>query len=478
MKSFENFINGAWLSSQAGNTIAVANPCTGEVEYKVVQSTTADVESAINSSYEALKAWKKTPVADRVVFQKKAAESMRQNTDLLAQTLAKELGRPIAACEMEIKRSADLLDFYAEEGKRLKGEIPLHNIEGEKALIIREPVGLVVAITPFNYPITLLCMKLGAALIAGCTVLSKPSEDTPVSTLLLAEIFSKAGLPNGVFNVITGYGHEIGNHLIEHPKVSKIAFTGGTSTGKRIGALAAAHNKRVTLELGGQSPAVVDKDADLEVAVSAIVKHAFANSGQFCYRVNRAYVAQEIYVSFCEKIKTLVDKLTLGDPYSGADMGPLVNEKIYRNSELQTEDAKQKGAEILAGGGRVLGEKYEKGWYFPPTVIIDTNHAMKIMQEETFGPVLGIMPFENLEQALTLANDCDYGLAAYVFTGNLGTGLRLAENLEAGSVWINNIHRSYHDVPFGGVKQSGIGREKGYYGIEAYTELKTIYLNY
>jgi succinate-semialdehyde dehydrogenase/glutarate-semialdehyde dehydrogenase len=294
----------------------------------------------------------------------------------------------------------------------------------------------------------------------------------------LAEIFSKAGLPDGVFNVITGYGHEIGNHLIEHPKVAKIAFTGGTSTGKRIGALAAAHNKRVTLELGGQSPAIIDKDADLEVAVSAIVKHAFANSGQFCYRVNRAYVAQEIYVSFCEKIKILVDKLTIGDPYSGADMGPLVNEKIYRNSELQTEDAKQKGAKILTGGSRVMGEKYEKGWYFPPTVIIDTNHAMKIMQEETFGPVLGVMPFENLEQALTLANDCDYGLAAYVFTGNLGTGLRLAENLEAGSVWINNIHRSYHDVPFGGVKQSGIGREKGYYGIEAYTELKTIYLNY
>lgn len=210
MKSFENFINGAWLSSQSGKTIAVTNPCTGEVEFQVAQSNIADVEAAINSSFDALKIWKKTPVAERVAFQKKAAESMRQNTDLLAQTLAKELGRPIAACEMEIKRSADLLDFYAEEGKRLKGEIPLHNIEGEKALIIREPVGLVVAITPFNYPITLLCMKLGAALVAGCTVLSKPSEDTPVSTLLLAEIFSKAGLPDGVFNVITGYGHEIG----------------------------------------------------------------------------------------------------------------------------------------------------------------------------------------------------------------------------------------------------------------------------
>jgi succinate-semialdehyde dehydrogenase / glutarate-semialdehyde dehydrogenase len=478
VKSFENFINGAWQSSQSDKTIDVSNPCSGEVEFQVAQSTIADVETAINSSFEALKSWKKLPVAERVTLQKSAAESMRQNIDLLAQTLAKELGRPIAACEMEIKRSADLLDFYAEEGKRLKGEIPLHNIEGEKALIIREPVGLVVAITPFNYPITLLCMKLGAALVAGCSVLSKPSEDTPVSTLLLAEIFSKAGLPDGVFNVITGYGYEIGNHLIEHPKTAKIAFTGGTSTGKRIGSLAAAHNKRVTLELGGQSPAIIDKDADLEIAVPAIVKHAFANSGQFCYRVNRAYVAQEIYASFCEKIKVLVDKLTLGNPFSGADMGPLVNEKIYRNSELQTEDAKQKGAKILTGGSRVLGDKYEKGWYFPPTVIIDTNHSMKIMQEETFGPVLGIMPFENLEQALTLANDCEYGLAAYVFTGNLGTGLRLAENLEAGSVWINNIHRSYHDVPFGGVKQSGIGREKGHYGIEAYTELKTIYLNY
>ncbi len=460
------------------NTIKVINPCNGEVVGECKRANAADVNEAIVSSHQAFKLWKKTPVGERAKLQHKAAEGMRKNSELLANILASELGRPLAGCLTEINRSADLLDFYAEEGLRLKGEIPQHNIEGEKALIVREPVGVVVSITPFNYPITLLTMKLGAALIAGCTVVAKPSEDTPLSTIKLGKIFNEAGYPSDVFQVITGYGYEIGNNLIEHPLVAKIAFTGGTSTGKRIGQTAAAHNKRTTLELGGQSPAIVCQDANLEVAAAAIVRHGFANSGQFCYRVNRVYVHESIYAQFIDKMVEIAKKIKIGEPFSGCDMGPLVNQKIYQNSEIQVADALEKGAIVKTGGARLTGEHYDKGWFFPPTIIADTNHTMKIMTEETFGPVIGIMPFKTNEEATDLANDSEYGLAAYVFSENLSIALRMAESFEAGSVWINNIHRSYHDVPFGGVKQSGIGREKGRYGIEAYTELKTIYLNY
>ncbi|MES2517682.1 MAG: aldehyde dehydrogenase family protein [Bacteroidota bacterium] len=474
----ENFINGNWSKPHSQKYAAIHNPCTGEIIEHFAQSDIHDVNEVLVAAKQAFKTWKKAPVTQRAKLQHSAAHLMRSKIEELSTILATELGRPIAGCQTEISRSADLLDFYAEEGLRLKGEIPLHNLEGEKALIIREPIGVVVAITPFNYPITLLCMKLGAALIAGCTVVSKPSEDTPISTLKLAELFTEAGFPVGVFNVITGFGHEIGNALIEHPITNKIAFTGGTSTGKRIGALAATHNKRITLELGGQSPAIVCEDADLEVASTAIVRHAFANSGQFCYRVNRIYVHEAIYEAFLEKITHLTAKLKIGNPFSGSDMGPMINQKIYQNSELQTQDAIEKGAVINTGGQRLMGDDYKNGWFFPPTIISNTNHSMKIMTEETFGPVVGVMPFKTNEEAILLANNSEYGLAAYVFSEQLGTGLRMAEELEAGSVWINNIHRSYHDVPFGGVKQSGIGREKGRYGIEAYTELKTIYLNY
>jgi succinate-semialdehyde dehydrogenase / glutarate-semialdehyde dehydrogenase len=459
-------------------TFEVKNPCTGEVVAICKKATVEDVNLAIEASHTAFKLWKKTPVAERVKLQHKAAEGMRKNADELANILASELGRPFAGCLLEINRSADLLDFYAEEGLRMKGEVTQHNIEGEKALIVREPIGVVGSITPFNYPITLLMMKLGAALVAGCTVVAKPSDDTPLSTLKLSEIFNEAGYPKAVFQVVTGAGRIVGNALVSHPLVSKIAFTGGTSTGKNIGAIAAQHNKRCTLELGGQSPAIVCHDADIEAATAAIVRHGFANSGQFCYRVNRVYIHESIYEKCLERMVALVQKLTVGHPHSGCDMGPLVNYKIYQNSEVQVADAIEKGALIKTGGQRLIGELYDKGWFFPPTLIANANHSMKIMTEETFGPVLGIMPFKTNEEAIELANDSEYGLAGYIFSEQLGTGLRIAESLEAGSVWINNIHRSYHDVPFGGVKQSGMGREKGRYGIEAYTELKTIYMNY
>jgi succinate-semialdehyde dehydrogenase/glutarate-semialdehyde dehydrogenase len=474
-----NFINGTFQDASTGQFISVNNPCNGDVVGQCARSNAEDVNLALQSARSAFLQWKKEPLAKRIALQHRAAELMRQHAEELGKTLALELGRPFVACKHEITRSAELLDFYAEEALRVKGELPLHNIEGEKAMVVREPVGVVVAITPFNYPITLLVFKLGAALVMGCTVVAKPSEETPLSTLRLAELFIEAGYPPGVFNVINGYGHEIGDALVQHPLTSKVAFTGGTNTGRHIASLAAAQFKRITLELGGQSPAILCADTDLDVAIPALVKHAFANSGQFCYRVNRVYVHHSLYPDFLEKLKSKVEKLEVGaDPFRNPDMGPLINEKIFRNSENQVADAVAKGARLLTGGQRLGTDVYAQGWFFPPTVLADTTHDMKIMSEETFGPVLGVMPFDQNAEAIQWANASDYGLAAYVFSAQLGTGLRLAEQLEAGSVWVNNIHRSNQDAPFGGMKASGMGREKGHQGLEAYTELKTIYLSY
>lgn len=474
----KNYINGQTVSySQA--RMEVLNPADGTVLDTVCRSGEADVQAAVEAASSAFESWKQRPMQERVSLQKNLAAAMRKQSTEIGKQLSLELGRPLSACIHEVNRSADLLDYYAEEALRMKGYFPLTNVAGEKVLVTREPIGVVVAITPFNYPITLLTFKMGAALVMGCTLVAKPSEDTPLSTLALATCFEEAGYPAGVFNVITGYGREIGDALVSHPKVAKIAFTGGTSTGAHIAGVAARTHKRVTLELGGQSPAILCEDADLDVAVPAIVKHGFANTGQFCYRVNRVYVHKNLYPAFCEKMKAATEKLTLGLGIEDTcDLGPMVNEKIYANAYGQIEDAQSKGANILTGGKRRTGGIYEKGFFLEPTLIAAATPDMKIMREETFGPVIGIAAFDDFEEAIQEANASVYGLAAYIFSANIGTGLRIAEQLQAGSVWVNNIQRSYHSVPFGGMKQSGIGREKGIHGLEEYTELKTIYLNY
>ncbi|MGO9024494.1 MAG: aldehyde dehydrogenase family protein [Beijerinckiaceae bacterium] len=473
------FIDGQWTPARSGARQNVTNPATGGIVDTVPTGDAADADIAIHSADRAFQKWKVTPVAERARLQKKAAQLMRERAQDIGRVLTTELGRPLAGSVTEIQRSADLLDVYAEEGLRIHAEMPLTGVAGEKVIVTREPIGVVIAITPFNYPITLLTFKLGAALIAGCTMVAKPAEDTPLSTLMLAELFHEAGFPAGCFNVVTGRGRVIGMNMIEHPVPRKVAFTGGTAAGKAIAAAAAGTMKRVTLELGGQCPAIVCADADLAVATAAIARHAFANSGQFCYRVNRVYVERPVYDAFLDGLLRYVEKLDVGDGLtSSCALGPLVNEKIYRNSEAQIADARRKGARIAIGGERLTGGVYDGGWFMPPTVIADADHSMLVMTEETFGPVLGIAPFDDRAEALKRANDTRYGLAGFVFCRNLGAAMTMAERIDAGSVWVNNIHRSNHDVPFGGMKESGMGREKGRYGIEAYLEYKTIYLSY
>lgn len=472
------FISGEWLPAFSGASLNVTAPETGDLLDTVPLGDIADADAAVTAASRAFTTWKNTPMTERVRLQKACAQAMRNNSQTVGAMLNRELGRPLSGCIAEINRSADLLDVYAEEGLRLNATMTLASGQGEKTIVTRDPLGVVVAITPFNYPITLLMFKLGAALIAGCTVVAKPAEETPLSTLMLAEIFHQAGLPAGVFNVVTGHGQGIGEALVNHPIPRKIAFTGGTVAGKAIAAAATGTMKRLTLELGGHCAAIVCADANLDKATTAITRHGFANSGQFCYRANRVYVERSVYEKFLEQLVFKSNKLSLAPAGGKGDLGPLINEKIFSNSEVQVADARQRGARVALGGDRKTGLGFDKGFYFPPTIIADATHEMLILTEETFGPVLGVCPVDGPFEALDYANSSRYGLAGFVFTEDLAKGLTLCEGMEVGSVWLNDIHRSSHYVPFGGMKESGMGREKGHYGVESYLEYKTMYLSY
>ena len=468
------FIGGDWVGVEA---MPVTDPTTGVVFDHVPLGGVAEADAAVRAAHAAFGPWKALPMAERVRLQRACAAAMRVAAPEVTALLSRELGRPLAGCLQEIARSAELLEIYAEEGLRLQATMALASAPGEKTIVTRDPVGVVVAITPFNYPIALLMFKLGAALVAGCTVVAKPSEDTPLSTLKLAEVFHRAGLPAGVFNVVTG-GRDLGEALVAHPVPRKIAFTGSVPAGKAIAAAAAGTMKRLTLELGGHSAAIVCADADLDRAAVAICRHGFANSGQFCYRVNRIYVDALVYEDFLARLVDNVAALTVAPAGGVGELGPLVNEKIFANAARQIADARAKGARVLIGGDRLTGAGYDGGFYLPPTVLADAAPDMLVMQEETFGPVLGVAPVSGAAEALTLANDSRMGLAGFVFTRNLARGMTLCEGMEVGSVWLNDIQRSSHYVPFGGMKESGLGREKGRYGVEAYLEYKTMYLSY
>jgi len=470
------YIDGKWTEALNGQVFPVTNPSTGEKLANVPRGQAGDADCAVRSAQAALPEWRDTDPAHRAAFVRELAARMRTGRATLAETLSSELGRPLAGCLREIDRAADLLDYFAETGEALFRS--WEPDPSQTAYVIREPVGVVVAIASFNYPIALVTVKLGAALVAGCTVVAKPAEDTPLSTLALARMAEDAEFPKGVFNVVTGLGGEIGMALVEHPIPAKIAFTGGTEAGKRIAREAVSRMKRMTMELGGQSPAVICADADIETAVKAIVRHGFANSGQFCYRVGRILVAEEIADAVEAGLIRETLKLNVGPAHDATvDLGPLAGERILATAERHVVDAREKGARVLTGGAQLEGGVYDKGFYYPPTLLADCTMEMRVMTEEAFSPVLAITRFRTEAEAMELANGTDYGLAAFVFTDNTQRARRLIRGIEAGSIWVNDIQRSRHDMPFGGVKMSGFGREKSTWGIESYTEPKTVYFS-
>lgn len=470
-------IHGSWVESVSAQTLEVLDPATGKMVATVPSGNAEDVDSAVHSALAGFSVWRKTPAKKRAEVMHRAADLIRQHSEEVAWAITSEMGKPIRRARSEVVGSASLFDYFAEEGLRVSGELPQLNLSNEQVLVVKEPVGVVGAITPSNYPIALLTWKLGAALACGCSVVAKPDEHSPSAALLLGKLFLEADLPPGVLNVVTGTGPLAGGALVTHPHVRKIAFTGSVEVGQRIAADAARTCKRVSLELGGQCPAIVMRDVNISEILGEFVSQTFNNSGQYCYRINRAYVHVDVYDEFMDHLVEAVSKLKVGPGREETtDLGPLVHKGIFERTLQHIEDALSKGARLRFGGTR-LGGKLRKGFFVQPAIIEGADHTMLVMREETFGPVLAVKKIATLREGIELANDTRYGLAAFVFTGDAGTGLQAAREIEAGSVWVNRIHKAYEVAPFGGMKHSGYGREKSKYGLDEYLELKAIYLS-
>uniref|UniRef100_A0A832A447 Aldehyde dehydrogenase n=1 Tax=Desulfacinum infernum TaxID=35837 RepID=A0A832A447_9BACT len=468
------WIDGAERFSQPW--MAVCDPASEEPFAHVPVCDASWVHRAVAGAVHAQKAWQKTPPHHRRDVLRSWARLLRTHKDDLSNLLSRETGKVRSAAASEVDNTAQLTEYFAEEGYRLSGVLPLMGDPQRHTLVVREPVGVVAAITPFNYPLSTLICKAAPALAVGCAVVAKPDEHTPLSTVTVAKLAAEAGLPPGLFQVVTGPGPLTGAALVDHPDVRCISFTGSTDVGKEIQRRAASSVKRLILELGGTCPAVICEDADWRPHLPAMIAQAYKNSGQYCYRITRLYVARSLWEAFVPEFTERAMSLRVGPPTEpDVDLGPLNHRDILRRVEAQVSRARQAGATIRQAP---LPGRLTRGFYYPPTVITNLPTHSPLLDEEIFGPVTFLLPFDDEAEALAEANRSPYGLAAYVFTRDLSKGLRLAHDLEAGSVWINGIHQALPDAPFGGMKQSGLGREKSRFGVEAFTELKTIYMAY
>jgi len=463
------------LEEGAGRRAVIYNPANQEAVAEVAVGSRQDARLALQAAERAFLLWSKTSSQKRGEILHEAAGRVRDSSERIARLLTLEQGKPLKYARTEVLSSADVLDYYAEEGKRNYGEW----ITGprSRSIVLRQPIGVAALITPWNYPVDLLAWKVAPCLAAGCTFVAKPPSLAPLAATEFVRAVSQAGLPAGAANVVHGPGGEVGAELVESPISRKIAFTGETATGRSIMAAAAAHIKRVSLELGGQSPFIVCADADIKAAAASAAQRAFSNMGQICISVNRIYVADEVAEAFTDELVGRAEGFKIGsglDP--DVDLGPMFSRAQRVKTREHVADALEKGAELLSGGREPEGEAYEKGYFFLPTVLCRADHKMKVMQEETFGPVAPVMKFKSLEEAISLANDSPYGLAAYIFTSDLKTALLAAEGLEAGGIGVNVNNVVDLQAPFGGWKESGIGRELGRWGLEAYMETKHIRL--
>jgi succinate-semialdehyde dehydrogenase/glutarate-semialdehyde dehydrogenase len=472
------FINGELVGSQGGRTMPVRNPANGEVVGEVPRGTVADVDAAVNAAAAAFPGWAATSGTKRARLMHEAARKMHEVVDEVAELLAREQGKPLAHAKLEAARVAENLEYFAGLADKIRGDyIPLDD-PAKFGITIRRPVGVVVAITPWNFPLTLMANKLCPALAAGCTVVLKPASTTPLATQRAIEAIASAGFPPGVINIVHGPGGEIGDALVGHPKVSKVAFTGQTETGKRIMQLAAQNVTRVTLELGGSDPMIVADDADVRRATAAAAIGRFFNAGQACLAVKRIYLFEKIAEEFMAKLADRAQKeWKFGDQFAAdTKMGPLHTEHQRAEVEAQVDDAVKRGARVLAGGKRPEGSEFAKGWFFPATVLADVPEDSRMAKEEVFGPAVPIFIVKDLDEALAKANATVYGLGSSIFTKDMARARRAAEQLDAGYTWVNDIQVAYDQLPFGGVKQSGFGKEHGIEALEGYVEKKSVVL--
>lgn len=467
------FINGSWLDLDPNNTEAIYNPATMEKITEVAYGGKEEAKASISAAKEAFKTWGRMTGRKRSNILYKAANLLKEDADRIGRILTTEQGKPLKEAILEVKGAADFLLWYAEEASRAYGQWLPTSISAKRMLVIPQPVGVVGAITPWNFPASMITRKLGPALAAGCTVVLKPAPETPLSAIEVVKVFERAGIPQGVINLVTGNAEEIGKAMLTSKDVRMITFTGSTAVGKYLMKESANHVKKIALELGGHAPFIAFEDADLEKATSMVLASKFRNNGQTCICTNRLYVHESIAEQFTKMLIEKVSKLKVGNGLEDhVDLGPLINKGALEKVESQVKDAVNKGAEILTGGKPWNGDL--SGNFYEPTIITKVSDEMKIMYEETFGPVMPIQTFKTEDEVISKANDTDYGLAAYVFTENTSRSLRVAERLEYGIIGVNDVFPASPEAPFGGIKQSGLGKEGGYYGMEQFMEEKFI----
>ncbi|QFU14769.1 NAD-dependent succinate-semialdehyde dehydrogenase [Microvirga thermotolerans] len=467
------YVGGAWVASPEGRTIPVHDPFDGAVIARVPDLGRESVRAAIDAAHAAQKDWAARPAKERAAVLRRWYELILAHADDLALILTREQGKPLAEARGEIVSNAAYLEWFAEEAKRLYGDIIPAARPDQRLLVLKQPVGVCAAITPWNFPNGMITRKAGPALAAGCTLVLKPAAQTPLSALALAVLAERAGVPAGVFSVVTGEAEPIGLEFCHNPKVAKISFTGSTRVGRWLMREASGGIKRLSLELGGNAPFIVFDDADLEAAVEGAVVSKFRNAGQTCVCANRIYVQAGVAAAFAEKLAARAQGLKLGrGTEAGVAMGPLIDARAVAKMEEHVADALAQGARLLTGGRRsALG-----GTFYEPTVMSGVRQTMKVAKEETFAPLAPIIPFADEAEVLAMANDTEYGLASYVYTRDLGRVWRVAEGLESGMVGVNTGLLANEAAPFGGVKQSGLGREGSRYGIEGFLETKYVCL--
>ena len=469
------FIDGAWCGGSKGRTIPVLDPATGAPIATVARAEIADLDRALAAADRGFKQWRKIAAFDRYKIMRKAAELLRARADGIARLMSMENGKPLTDAKMETLAAADLIDWFAEEGRRAYGRTVPSRADGIQQLVIKEPVGPVAAFTPWNFPINQVVRKLSGALAAGCSIIIKAPEETPASPAQLVQAFVDAGVPAGVVNLVYGVPSEISEYLIPHPLIRKITFTGSTPVGKQLAALAGLHMKRVTMELGGHAPAIVFEDADIERAAKLLAGAKFRNAGQVCVSPTRILVQEKVYERFVAAFVAATQAVKVGHGVdAGVQMGPLANPRRVIAMEAFVSDALKHGAKLVTGGKRMTGPGYDGGFFFEPTVLTDVPLAARIMNEEPFGPVAPIIRFSDFDSVVAEANRLSWGLAAYAYTASLKTANAIGAAFESGMVSINHHGLALPEIPFGGIKDSGYGSEGGAEAIEAYLNTKMI----
>ncbi len=464
-------VGGQWRAAHGGRTMDVVNPATEEVIGKLAHASTADLDEALGWAAKGFNTWRKISAFERGKLMRKAAELLRARLDTIATLMTMEQGKPLAEAKVELAASADVIDWFAEEGRRAYGRLIPARQPGVYQISLREPVGVVAGFTPWNFPVSQAVRKISAALAAGCSFILKGPEETPASCAELVRCYADAGIPAGVVQIVFGVPAEISEYLIPHPVVRKVSFTGSTAVGKHLAGLAGQHMKRVTMELGGHAPALVFDDADLDLAVKHLAAAKFRNAGQVCIAPTRFLVQEGVYGPFLAKFVAKCEAIKLGNGLeAGITMGPLANDRRVVAMEGFIADAVGKGAKLHTGGKRAGN----KGYFFEPTVLTDIPPDARVMHEEPFGPLALVMPFQSYEQAIAEANRLEYGLAAYAFSRDAARVAALAADIEAGMVTINHLGLALPETPFGGVKDSGYGSEGGAEGLEPYLLTKFV----